>query len=228
MSVGSECERNSSTIPLDTEQPTSSANAKRMWKESEKMKTGGKILMKFTGHRNSRTMIKESNFYGEKYVISGSDCGHVFIWERSTGHLVQVLEADNHVVNNVQPHPFDPIIATSGIDYDIKIFAPVAKANTFNMIKARELTHRNEVMLAETADTITVPAAFMIRMLSCLSHIRRSNTQASAAAAAVAAVEESNDEAPAIEPPPPPEEDVARKRDEDSRHNDDEDDDEDE
>lgn len=32
---------------------------------------------------------------------------------------------------------------------------------------------RNEVMLEETKDTITVPAAFMIRMLSCLSHIRR-------------------------------------------------------
>lgn len=34
--------------------------------------------------------------------------------------------------------------------------------------------NRNEVMLEETKDTITVPAAFMIRMLSCLSHIRRS------------------------------------------------------
>jgi len=32
---------------------------------------------------------------------------------------------------------------------------------------------RNEVMLEETKDTITVPATFMIRMLSCLSHLRR-------------------------------------------------------
>lgn len=48
---------------------------------------------------------------------------------------------------------------------------------------------RNEVMLEETKDTITVPAAFMIRMLSCLSHIRRlggGNGGASSSAAAAA------------------------------------------
>ncbi|RZF43173.1 hypothetical protein LSTR_LSTR013338 [Laodelphax striatellus] len=32
---------------------------------------------------------------------------------------------------------------------------------------------RNEVMLEETKDTITVPASFMIRMLACLNQIRR-------------------------------------------------------
>lgn len=31
---------------------------------------------------------------------------------------------------------------------------------------------RNEIMLEETKDTITVPAAFMIRMLACLNQIR--------------------------------------------------------
>jgi hypothetical protein len=30
-------------------------------------------------------------------------------------------------------------------------------------------------MLEETKDTITVPAAFMIRMLACLNQIRRGN-----------------------------------------------------
>lgn len=35
---------------------------------------------------------------------------------------------------------------------------------------------RNEVMLEETRDTITVPAAFMIRMLACLNQIRRTGT----------------------------------------------------
>ena len=31
---------------------------------------------------------------------------------------------------------------------------------------------RNEVMLEETRDTITVPAAFMLRVLASLNHIR--------------------------------------------------------
>jgi len=135
---------------------------------------GGKIRMKYNGHRNARTMIKEANFYGENYILSGSDCGHIFVWDKNTGQLVQILEADNHVVNNVQPHPFDTLIAASGIDYDFKIFAPISEDSTFNREVASELVKRNELMLEETKDTITVPAAFMIRMLSCLSHIRRS------------------------------------------------------
>lgn len=35
-----------------------------------------------------------------------------------------------------------------------------------------QLMRRNEQMLNETRDTITVPASFMIRMLASLNHIR--------------------------------------------------------
>lgn len=40
--------------------------------------------------------------------MSGSDCGHIFIWNRHSGKLVMVMEGDQHVVNCLQPHPFDP------------------------------------------------------------------------------------------------------------------------
>ena len=60
------------------------------------------VKQKFMGHRNARTMIKEANFWGDNYIISGSDCGHIFIWDRFTGQLVNLLRADNHVVNCVQ------------------------------------------------------------------------------------------------------------------------------
>ena len=36
---------------------------------------------------------------------------------------------------------------------------------------------RNEVMLEETRDTITVPASLMIRMLASLNQIRRGQLQ---------------------------------------------------
>lgn len=85
------------------------------------------LQMKYTGHRNARTMIKEATFWGNDYVMSGSDCGHVFTWNRKTGELVMLLEADQHVVNCLQPHPTLPYLATSGIDYDIKLFAPVQR-----------------------------------------------------------------------------------------------------
>ncbi|XP_049786916.1 DDB1- and CUL4-associated factor 6-like isoform X1 [Schistocerca cancellata] len=131
------------------------------------------IKKKFTGHRNARTMIKEATFWGEDYVLSGSDCGHVFIWDRLTGSLVMLLEADHHVVNCLQPHPVLPVLATSGIDYDVKLWAPLREEASFDAELAETLTKRNEIMLEETKDTITVPASFMIRMLACLNQIRR-------------------------------------------------------
>lgn len=85
------------------------------------------LRMKYTGHRNARTMIKEATFWGNDYVMSGSDCGHVFTWNRKTGELVMLLEADQHVVNCLQPHPTLPYLATSGIDYDIKLYTPMAQ-----------------------------------------------------------------------------------------------------
>uniref|UniRef100_A0A671P1Z3 DDB1- and CUL4-associated factor 6-like n=1 Tax=Sinocyclocheilus anshuiensis TaxID=1608454 RepID=A0A671P1Z3_9TELE len=107
------------------------------------------VKMMYKGHRNSRTMIKESCFWGNNFVMSGSDCGHIFIWDRHTGEHLMLLEADNHVVNCLQPHPYDP-----------------------SEVLAEEVIARNELMLEETRNTITVPASFMLRMLASLNHIR--------------------------------------------------------
>ncbi|XP_057337399.1 DDB1- and CUL4-associated factor 6-like isoform X2 [Microplitis mediator] len=133
------------------------------------------VRQKYMGHRNAsffRTMIKEANFWGNDFVMSGSDCGHVFIWERETAKLCMLLEADQHVVNCLQPHPYLPMLATSGIDYDVKLWAPVNEEAHFDTSFAEDLQKRNAVMLEETKDTITVPAVFMIRMLACLNQIR--------------------------------------------------------
>ena len=139
-------------------------------------------------------MIKEATWWGNEFILSGSDCGHIFGWERATGKLVLLLEADRHVVNCIQPHPFDPILASSGIDYNVKLWTPTKEEIGFDQEKADQvnyraipkleklliggmlllqLTHRNEVMLEETRDTITVPATLMIRMLASLNQIRR-------------------------------------------------------
>ncbi|KAL0108166.1 hypothetical protein PUN28_015037 [Cardiocondyla obscurior] len=131
------------------------------------------VKRKYMGHRNARTMIKEANFWGNDFVMSGSDCGHVFVWERDTARLCMLLEADQHVVNCLQPHPYLPMLATSGIDYDVKLWAPINDEPSFDEKFAEDLKKRNAVMLEETKDTITVPAVFMIRMLACLNQIRR-------------------------------------------------------
>ena len=82
--------------------------------------------MCYKGHRNARTMvclkfqtvrafslslslqIKEANFWGRDHIMSGSDCGRIFVWNKYSGAIVNVFEADKHVVNCIQPHPIYP------------------------------------------------------------------------------------------------------------------------
>ncbi|KAF2031285.1 WD and tetratricopeptide repeat-containing protein [Setomelanomma holmii] len=79
----------------------------------------------YTGHCNVKT-VKDVNYFGlqDEYVVSGSDSGHVFIWDRKTAQLVNILEGDGEVVNVVQGHPYEPMMAVSGIDHTIKVFSP--------------------------------------------------------------------------------------------------------
>jgi WD repeat-containing protein 42A len=59
----------------------------------------GKFIHQYQGHRNGAT-IKGVNFFGPKseFVVSGSDCGHIYFWERNTEALVQWLLADDNGV----------------------------------------------------------------------------------------------------------------------------------
>jgi WD40 repeat protein len=45
--------------------------------------------------------VKEVDFFGQsdEYVVSGSDDGLLFIWDKKTAKIVQVLKADDEVVN---------------------------------------------------------------------------------------------------------------------------------
>jgi len=61
-------------------------------------------------------------------VVSGSDCGNLFIWDKKSGQRVQILSGDSEVVNVVTGHPYEPMLAVSGIDYTIKIFSADARA----------------------------------------------------------------------------------------------------
>ncbi|KAI9876852.1 MAG: hypothetical protein M1830_005462 [Pleopsidium flavum] len=83
----------------------------------------------YRGHCNVKT-VKDINFFGlqDEYVVSGSDSGHLFIWDKRSTQLVNILEGDGEVVNVVQGHPYEPVIAVSGIDHTIKIFSPDARA----------------------------------------------------------------------------------------------------
>lgn len=83
----------------------------------------------YRGHCNVKT-VKDVNFFGldDEYVISGSDDGNFFVWDRKTSRLVNILQGDGEVVNVLQGHPYETMLAVSGIDHTIKIFSPDARA----------------------------------------------------------------------------------------------------
>ncbi|CAL1611512.1 unnamed protein product [Knipowitschia caucasica] len=81
---------------------------------------------RYCGHCNTTTDIKEANFFGSKgqYIVSGSDDGSFFIWEKETTNLVRILQGDESIVNCLQPHPSYCFLATSGIDPVVRLWTP--------------------------------------------------------------------------------------------------------
>ncbi|XP_024171189.1 protein ALTERED SEED GERMINATION 2 isoform X2 [Rosa chinensis] len=123
------------------------------------------MKQRYVGHCNVGTDIKQASFLGQRgeYVASGSDDGRWFIWEKRTGRLIKMLQGDEAVVNCVQCHPSDCVVATSGIDSTIKLWTPSASvpsivaggaagpetANISSVLSAnqRRLSHNRETIL---------------------------------------------------------------------------------
>ena len=108
-------------------------------------------IRRYRGHCNVRT-VKDVNYFGpnDEYVVSGSDDGNFFIWDSKTSELVNVLEGDGEVVNVVQGHPYETMMAVSGIDHTIKIFSPDARA--------REIARLGQDVLAHDSSTFSTIA----------------------------------------------------------------------
>jgi len=93
----------------------------------------------YEGHRHLET-IKDVALLGgqSEYVISGSDEGHIFIWDFDTGEIVNVLVAGDTCIRGLAAHPWDPVLASSSDEGIIKIWSPeaeeAAKLNNLNSI----------------------------------------------------------------------------------------------
>jgi hypothetical protein len=91
----------------------------------------------YGGHINYATFLKSVSFFGpnDEYIVSGSDSGHLWIWDSSSGDndtcnpykrecsVVNLLKADvKKTCNGVVPHPFLPILSSYGIDSNVKLW----------------------------------------------------------------------------------------------------------
>ncbi|KAF9149812.1 DDB1- and CUL4-associated factor 6 [Linnemannia schmuckeri] len=120
------------------------ADDRDYWRRRAYLTAKSDLAQTYWGHANVKTMIKEANFYGpnSEFVMSGSDDGRIFFWNKKTGKLLNVVRGDKRVVNCLQPHPFSKfLLAASGIDNTIKIFLPTAEERV-NMSKVRGIRRR--------------------------------------------------------------------------------------
>ncbi|TNN15900.1 DDB1- and CUL4-associated factor 8, partial [Schistosoma japonicum] len=79
-------------------------------------------LHKYSGHRNMQTIVG-ATFFGpnSEYVVSGSDDGYFYLWDRESEGIIQWLHADiDGAVNVIESHPTLPVLASAGLDYDFK------------------------------------------------------------------------------------------------------------
>ncbi|GAA5997776.1 hypothetical protein JCM5350_003053 [Sporobolomyces pararoseus] len=80
----------------------------------------------YSGHSNSQT-VKDVNFAFEgNLIVTGSDDGNFFAFEKQSEKCVGIFLGDSSVVNVLQPHPRLPFLAISGIDSTIKLFGPLS------------------------------------------------------------------------------------------------------
>ena len=61
-------------------------------------------------------------------VVSSSDDGRVFIWERATGKLVNMLVADEACATVAAPHPVLPSLASAGASGIVRTWSPEVQA----------------------------------------------------------------------------------------------------
>ncbi|KAF8655275.1 hypothetical protein AX16_003175 [Volvariella volvacea WC 439] len=121
----------------------------------------------YKGIRNVDT-VKDVNFLGpnDELVASGSDDGNFFLWNKASGAVHGIYEGDGSVVNVIEGHPHLPLIAVSGIDKTVKLFAPTNKQSLFSRI------HDAEEIIAANARRTRVNPVSHLSIINLLAQAR--------------------------------------------------------
>ncbi len=88
---------------------------------------GGQLLWQVwvVCHLEFQALYKNAPIFSEgQYIVAGSDEGYIFCWDRKSANVVAVLNGDESIVNCLQGHPADCLLATSGIETVVRLWAP--------------------------------------------------------------------------------------------------------
>ncbi|EIE20239.1 hypothetical protein COCSUDRAFT_48661 [Coccomyxa subellipsoidea C-169] len=134
--------------------------------DGEEVDESGMFQRSFSGHYN-RVGCKEVALMGShsQYVVSGSDDGHIFVWQRGTGQLVNLLRSSDTGVSCVAPHPHLPMLASCGQDPVVRLWSPEA-AEMASLENAEAVMRRNAAELTERAAAAAGPPALWLNMIA--------------------------------------------------------------
>jgi hypothetical protein len=81
-------------------------------------------LISYGGHLNRYTFLKNAKYAGpnDNFIVTGSDSGKAWIYDRKTGAVASLLGADSSTCNGIIPHPTLPFFITYGIDSTAKLW----------------------------------------------------------------------------------------------------------
>ncbi|XP_051161175.1 DDB1- and CUL4-associated factor 8 isoform X2 [Leptopilina boulardi] len=133
----------------------------------------GDFAHRYQGHRNN-AIVKGVNFFGPKseFIVSGSDCGNFFIWDKDSEAIVQWLDGNYQGVHSgpevkcLESHPSVPVLATSGSDCDVRVW----ESSSIETPTMKNLQGCVKLNLKNRADDLREePDAYDGRMLWILS-----------------------------------------------------------
>jgi len=98
------------------------------------------VIRTFSGRMNVETIAKEAKFlYNGSHILSGGDCGGLFVWDIRYSEPIRRLHADRCSVNCILPHGELPYVLSSGIDDEIKMWDLKSERKQLNKIAAYEI-----------------------------------------------------------------------------------------
>ena len=123
------------------------------------------VARRYRGHRNAQTI--KHVMYGPEdlHVVSGSDDGHAFFFNRVSTDIECIVPGDETICNAIAIDPSTWSVCTAGLDSSIKVLDATAE-KPFDVEDAREIIDAN---LASTRRTISLSRAQVMSMLTMLN-----------------------------------------------------------
>ncbi|XP_001947034.1 WD and tetratricopeptide repeats protein 1-like [Acyrthosiphon pisum] len=97
---------------------------------------------RYYGHVHFFSDNKQANFFGSRnqFIVAGSDQGLFFLWEKNTEKSLLTLKGDPCMVNCIQPHPSELLLATSGHGNKVKLWSPLPENDPYLTDESRRGT----------------------------------------------------------------------------------------